>query len=98
VSPNDHPTSPEVQAEATADAVARLLREGLISTSAAARLLAVKHGKPVHASTISRWANEGVRLPGGRVVRLEAIRLGGRVRTTEAAVHRFVCHQQAGGK
>ena len=41
-------------------------------------------------STGSRWASQGVRLPDGRRVKLEAVRIGSRLLTTDAAVARFL--------
>lgn len=108
MSPNTPPVNDEVQlatsalpapttgapADPTSDLVERLIKEGLIGTVAAARLISDKQGRPVSACTIGRWADEGVHTADGRVVRLEAIRLGGRLKTTAEAVHRFVCRQQ----
>lgn len=68
--------------------VERLIREGLIEPSVAAKLVKAKTG------TIARWYSRGITLPGGRVLRLEAVRVGGRVMTTEAALFRFIEQQQ----
>ncbi|MBN9522371.1 DUF1580 domain-containing protein [bacterium] len=102
MSPNTSPVNDEVQLtpatnvqpDPTADVVTRLLAEGLISTADAARLISDKQGRAVSTCTIGRWADDGVRTGDGRVVRLEAIRLGGRLKTSAEAVHRFVCRQQ----
>lgn len=67
----------------------RLVREGLISAGTAAKLC---HANP---STIARWGFRGVRTLGGDVVRLEIVRIGGRVMTSEAALLRFIARQQA---
>jgi hypothetical protein len=40
-----------------------------------------------------RWITEGVRLPDGSRVRLEAARLGGRWLTSEPALRRFLAAQ-----
>ncbi len=47
-------------------------------------------GRPTgtHPSTVSRWATRGVR-KGGAVVKLETVRVGGRVKTSAEAVARF---------
>jgi hypothetical protein len=47
-------------------------------------------GKQLHVATITRWVLEGVRAADGRRVRLEAVRLGGRWVTSEAAYRRFL--------
>ncbi len=108
VSPNTSPVNDEAQStplaqtattisappESTSDVVERLINEGLIGTAAAARLISDKQGRPISACTIGRWSDDGVRTGDGRVVRLEAIRLGGRLKTSAEAVHRFVCRQQ----
>src|SRR5262249_38740448 len=39
-------------------------------------------GRPVHASTIIRWILNGSRGPDGQIVRLKAVRMGGRWLTT----------------
>jgi hypothetical protein len=63
--------------------------ERLIGVSAAARLLPPNRGeRPVHPSCILRWITSGVRV-GGEIVRLEALRLGGRWVTSVEALQRF---------
>lgn len=52
------------------------------------RYLPKRRGRPVHISTIMRWINHGVKGPDGRLVRLEAVRMGGWVTSLEA-VSRF---------
>lgn len=75
--------------------VARLTSEGLIGPSAVARRLgSSRGGRPVHPSTITRWMGAGHMLADGRVVRLEAIRVGGLLRTSWAAVLRYLAAQQ----
>jgi hypothetical protein len=49
-----------------------------------------RKGKPCHFSTVLRWILGGVRGPAGDLVKLEAIRLGGRWVTTQGAFQRFV--------
>src|SRR5262245_14006607 len=63
--------------------------------NAAAKLFGTfKGGRPVHPSTVSRWASAGVVVAGGTRLRLEAVRLAGRLVTSRAAVVRFVQAQQ----
>lgn len=77
------------------DAVNRILSEGALGMSAAARLLGTfRDGRPTHPSTVARWHRDGVTLADGRVIRLEAIRLNGRLVTSRAAIVRFVAAQQ----
>ena len=65
-----------------------------LSLAAAARLVpAARNGKKTHLSTLLRWILQGVRLPSGEVVRLEAIRLGSRWMTSKAALQRFAERQ-----
>jgi hypothetical protein len=57
--------------------------------SAARRLPPFRNGRPVSASTIWRWITVGINRAGGYVVRLEAVRLGGRWLTSVEALTRF---------
>ncbi len=91
---SEAPTSKSQQSEPSSDSVTRLLDEGLIGTSAAARLLgSFKNERPVHPSTLARWAQRGVRTPDGRIVRLESARIGGKLVTSRAAIIRFIAAQ-----
>jgi hypothetical protein len=64
--------------------------EGL-SLSAAGRLFPGHRGNgTVDPSTVFRWVTKGMRTPDGRVMRLEAVRVGGRWLTSRGAVARFV--------
>jgi hypothetical protein len=68
----------------------RILSETTLSLAqAAARLPSFRLGKPVNASTVWRWINDGVKLPDGTTVRLEAVRLAGRWLTSAEALARF---------
>jgi hypothetical protein len=49
--------------------------------------------RPVSFGCIFRWIAEGVKIPNGSVVRLEAVRVGGRWRTSKSAIRRFVERQ-----
>jgi len=48
-----------------------------------------RSGKRTHISTLMRWILTGSKSPSGKVVRLEAIRLGGRWLTSREALLRF---------
>jgi hypothetical protein len=71
-----------------------LTNETPLSLSAAARTLPPgRRGRPVSLSCVLRWVLSGVRLADGRVVRLEAVRLGGRWLTSLEALQRFAERQ-----
>jgi hypothetical protein len=64
--------------------------ETSLSLSQAARLLPPgRGGRPVTLSCLLRWVLTGVRSPSGGLVRLDAIRLGGRWVTSREAIQRF---------
>lgn len=46
-------------------------------------------GLKVTPKTLTRWATDGLQGPDGQVVRLEAIRVGSRLATSEPALRRF---------
>jgi hypothetical protein len=48
-----------------------------------------RNGKRTHLSTLLRWILTGCKAPSGEVVRLEAVRLGGRWMTSREAIQRF---------
>jgi hypothetical protein len=54
-----------------------------------------EYGEPLSVSpcTVWRWITEGVRLPDGRRVRLEAARVSGRWLTSEQALARWLAAQ-----
>jgi hypothetical protein len=67
-----------------------LATETLLSLPEAAHALpAGRRKRPVSVSCIFRWIASGVKLSSGEVVRLEAIRLGGRWLTSKEALQRF---------
>lgn len=70
--------------------IERLTAEGLISMRDAAKL----YGRNTHRSTPTRHAAKGVRLADGTTAKLEAIRVGGALCTSRAAVMRFFAAQQ----
>jgi len=79
----------------TATAVSTILDEGAIGLAAAARILGtIRVGAPVHPSTVGRWAVRGV-MVNGEVVRLESLRVGGRMCTSRPALLRFLERQNA---
>jgi hypothetical protein len=56
---------------------------------AARRLPALRGGKPVHATTLWRWATRGVRGRRGATIRLETLKVGGTTCTSDEALARF---------
>lgn len=84
----------QLQATPTEGGLTELIRqltvEGLISMKDAAKM----YGRNTHKSTPTRHAQKGVRA-GGRLVRLEAIRVSGSLCTSRAAVLRFFAAQNA---
>jgi hypothetical protein len=67
-----------------------LTTETTVSLSQAARLLPPgRRGRPVTLSCLLRWVLDGVKTPSGELVRLEALRLGGRWVTSREALQRF---------
>ena len=74
--------------------VDRILQEGAIGLAGAAKILGtIRVGKQVHPSTLSRWCLGGIHLPSGEVLRLEHIRVSGRICTSRAALIRFLERQ-----
>ncbi|MBA4068009.1 MAG: hypothetical protein C0501_30755 [Isosphaera sp.] len=70
--------------------LSEILDGDALSLGAAARLLPAYRGAgTARQSTVWRWVNQGHRR-GGRVVKLEAARLGGRWLTSKAAIARFM--------
>jgi hypothetical protein len=64
--------------------------EPLIALTQAARKYPGHRGAArLHPATLTRWILAGVRAPDGRRVRLEAVRVGCRWLTSEAALARF---------
>ena len=74
-------------------AAASVLDETVLSlTEAARRVPSYRGGRPVSLSCIMRWILDGVKTPHG-LVRLEAVRLGGRWITSAEALKRFAAAQ-----
>jgi hypothetical protein len=62
-----------------------------LAMSAAGRLFPGHRGKSnVDPSTVFRWITKGTRTTSGAIVKLEAVRVGGRWLTSRGAVARFV--------
>ena len=71
------------------------LDEELLSLSAAARLFPPMRGnRPVAPQTVWRWYRDGIKLPNG-VLKLAALRIGGRLLTSKQAVERFITAQNS---
>jgi hypothetical protein len=68
------------------DALTEVLRP---FAEAARRLPALRGGKPVHPATVWRWATRGVRGRDGAAIRLESIKVGGTLCTSDQALVRF---------
>jgi hypothetical protein len=81
--------------------VVDLTVEPLLSLTSASRLIPPgRNGKRTALSTLLRWVLRGAKAPDGQLVRLEAVRLGGRWVTSKAALQRFaekLTPQFAGG-
>lgn len=69
--------------------MAGLLDETVLSFSELARGSRGPAGR-VNPSTVFRWAKKGVTAPDGTQVRLESIRIGGRLFTSREAYGRFL--------
>jgi len=62
-----------------------LLAEPLFTFAEVAKQVRPQGQRPIHISTLMRWRQTGI-----RGIQLEAVRLGGRWFTSEAAVSRFI--------
>jgi hypothetical protein len=72
-----------------------VLSEPHISPTALARQVCLDDtGRPVHTATIIRWISRGVCVR-GQVIKLEALRLGGRWITSRPALDRFMARLTA---
>ena len=75
--------------------VERILSEGPLGMSAIAKIYgSFRDGCPTHPSTPTRHHLRGVTLPDGTIIRLEAVRISGRLMSSRAAVARFISQQQ----
>src|SRR5438067_1404994 len=67
-----------------------LTTEKPISLATACELIPPgRGGRRTHLSTLLRWVLKGSKAPSGQLVRLEAIRVGGRWMTSAEALQRF---------
>lgn len=64
--------------------------EGQSLSAVGRQFPAHRGGGTVDPSTVFRWVKSGSRAADGRIVRLEACRVGGRWITTRSAVARFI--------
>ena len=77
--------------EVTASAPSKILTEQTLGLAAAARLFpSLRAGRPVHTRSVWRWVKNGVRLPDGTILKLEAAKTAGYWITSKEAVARFV--------
>jgi len=73
------------------DVLTEIQSGGGLSLSAAGRLFPAHRGNgTVDPSTVFRWRQKGAKTTDGRLVKLEAVRVGGRWLTSREAVARFV--------
>jgi hypothetical protein len=83
-------TPPDVSARVRAEV---LDGHGVSLIQAARTFPPSRRTSPVNSSTIFRWIASGIRLPDGRRLRLEGVRLGGRWLTSKQALDRFITAQ-----
>jgi hypothetical protein len=82
-------------ADSVSEHINKIISEGAIGMAECARLLgSFRGGRPCHPSTPTRWCLSGVRLPDGRILRLEHYRTAGRLMTSRPALLRFLAAQQ----
>ena len=75
--------------------IERIISEGGIGCGEAGRVFgSFRDGKPIHKTTVSRMCLNGVRLPDGRLVRLEHFKSSGKIVTSRPAILRFLEAQQ----
>lgn len=81
----------DVVSEALPQVLAEIQTGDGLSLSAAGRLFPGHRANgTVDPSTVFRWLTKGMRTADGLVVKLEAVRVGGRWLTSRGAVSRFV--------
>lgn len=81
----------EVVSEPVPQVLSEIQTGSGLSLSAAGRLFPGHRANgTVDPSTVFRWRTKGTRTAGGQVVKLEAVRVGGRWLTSRGAVARFV--------
>jgi hypothetical protein len=69
--------------------------KALSIAEAAALVPSFRPGRATHPATIARWITDGIPMPDGSRLHLEACRVGGRLVTTKAALARFIAAQNA---
>jgi hypothetical protein len=75
--------------------VETILAEGPLTMSSLARkVVSSRLGKGCHPSTPTRWHTHGVRLPDGRTVRLEAVKIAGKLVSSYPRLVAFIAAQQ----
>lgn len=74
------------------EVVQEILAGDCLSTTQAARLIPAKKGQSskLNPATLFRWVTIGCKTPDGRIVKLEAARLGCRYMTSRGAIARFM--------
>ena len=73
----------------------QLLGESPMPLTSASKMLAEFHGgRPIHVTTLARWIHRGHRTRTGTRIKLEAVRLGGKLLVSRAAILRFIQAQQ----
>ena len=72
-----------------------ILDEGAVGLSELARLVGrFRGGRQTSPSTLTRWILEGVRLPDGKVLKLEAVRIHSRWMSSRPRLIEFIERQQ----
>jgi Protein of unknown function (DUF1580) len=71
-----------------------LLEAKLLLSVLAKEVPSNRVGGSVTVSALWRWISQGVQGPDGRIIRLEALRIGGRYYSSIPALHRFILAQQ----
>lgn len=70
--------------------IKHILDEAVIRLHEAARIVGMgRGGRPTHMATVWRWIRKGCRAHDGRIVRLEAVRVGSHWVTSREAIRRF---------
>ena len=77
--------------EAIPQVLAEIQAGGGLTLSAAGRMFPAHRGEgTINPSTIFRWVTKGSRTSDGRLVKLEAARVGGRWLTSKGAIARLI--------
>jgi hypothetical protein len=74
-----------------------ILDEQLMSPAEIARMFPPRRaGRPIHATTVTRWIVDGVELPDGTRIRLDGVRCGSHWWSSREALNRFCAAQSVG--